>query len=281
MVQARIHASWQQRVRRDFSTHRYATRDGRALELDLYRPDTVGAAPLILWFHGGAWKAGSRAEVAPLAMAQVARGFAVASVSYSLSSEATWPAQAHEVKAAVRWLRSESPQLGLDPERFVAWGLSAGAQLAAIVGLTADRELEGRLPPVGPSSGVQGVISWYGPADLAGMGRNSILDHDDPCSPESLLLGGPVRLRHDEALSASPVHHVGDRGAPPFLLVHGSADPIVPYRQSEILHRALLRAGVPSELVTVRLGTHVDLRFNTGERRRAAEGFLDRVARRR
>jgi acetyl esterase/lipase len=278
LVQARASARWEKSARRSYTTHEYARRDGRPLELDLYLPDSRDApAPLIVWFHGGAWRAGSRAEIAPLAMNQVGRGYALASVSYTLTTDATWPVQPHEIKAAVRWLRGHSGDLGLDPDRFVAWGLSAGAHLASIVGLTGDRELEGDLGLTEGSSAVQGVIAWYGPSDLASMGRNSIIDHEDPDSPESQLIGGPVRECHDGARQASPRHYVDGRPLPPFLLVHGTADPIVPLQQSVLLHDVLSADGASSMLVKVRFGTHVDLRFNTGARRRITESFLDDV----
>ena len=210
-------------------------------------------------------------------MSQVGRGHALASVSYTLTSDATWPVQAHEIKAAVRWLRGHSGDLGLDPDRFVAWGLSAGAHLASIVGVTGDRELEGEVSLTEGSSAVQGVVAWYGPSDLETMGRNSIMDHDHPFSPESLLIGGPVQELRDRSRQASPWHYVDDRPLPPFLLIHGTVDPIVPYQQSVQLHEALSAAGASSTLVNVRLGTHVDLRFNTGARRRIIEAFLDAV----
>lgn len=280
LVQSRIQQRWQESARRGFSTHEYARRAGQPLELDLYRPDDLEApVPLIVWFHGGAWCEGSRADVVPLAMAQVGRGYAVASVSYTLTPSATWPTQAHEIKCAVRWLRSNAAKLGVDPERFVAWGMSAGGHLASIVGVTGDRELEGDLGCGDESSSVSGVVSWYAPSDLSSMGRNSIVDHDEPASPESLLVGGPVPESTAEVATASPIAYVDGRHLPPFLLVHGTVDPIVPHRQSVLLHEALRSVGASSTLVDVRLGTHVDLRLNTGVRRRAVESFLDGICR--
>jgi acetyl esterase/lipase len=277
-VQSRIQRRWQESTRRGFSTHEYAHRGGRALELDLYLPDDRERPfPLIVWFHGGAWCEGTRADVVPLAMAQVGRGYALASVSYTLTPGATWPTQAHEVKCAVRWLRSNAAELGVDPQRFVAWGMSAGGHLASIVGVTGDRELEGDLGSADQSSSVEGVISWYGPSELSSMGRNSIVDHDEPGSPEAQLVGGPVPESPEEVASASPARYVDGRPLPPFLLVHGTVDPIVPHGQSVLLHDALTSLGGSSTLVDVRLGTHVDLRLNTGACRRAAESFLDEI----
>lgn len=257
----------------------------RPLLLDLYLPGpgaSPGQAPVVLFLHGGGWGLGSRTEVGPpfddwqpsfferLAQA----GFAVASADYRLSGEARFPAQLHDAKAAVRWLRRNAGEYRLDGDRIVAWGASAGGHLAALLGLTGDVPgLEGsvgeeRRPgpaaasPERPtvSSTVAAVVDWYGPADLLAMDDQSDgtgpFRHDSPESPESRLIGGRLSDLPGLAQMASPVSHVWP-GAPPFLIMHGTADHAVPLAQSQSLADALAVAGRPAETVWIGGSDHM------------------------
>ena len=263
-------------------TFEYAVHKGRSLQLDLYLPaDGEGKRPLIIYFHAGAWRVGSRKDVEQGVLAQVKRGYAVASVSYSLSDTAKWPAQLHEAKAAVRWLRSRAGEHGLDPDRFVAWGLSAGGHMASMLGVSAGvEELEGDLGWNEESSHVQAVVSWCGPSDFLQMGRGKIIDHDSPKSPESRLIGAPIQDRPEWVRKANPIAYVHP-GVPPCYLLHGDADPLVPHQQSEILRDAWRDAGVPVELEVLKGYVHSDPRFNTGRRIKGVQAFLDGVCFRR
>jgi acetyl esterase/lipase len=234
----------------------YAALPGaRPLELDLYLP-AARPAPVVVFVHGGGWRLGSRHSAGPsypgtTAFEAVARaGVAVASVDHRLSGEALWPAQLHDVKAAVRWLRARAGELGVDPERVYAWGESAGGHLAALLGLTAgDPGLEGEVGVTGPSSAVAAVAAWYPPTDLPALPGDLGTDPAAADSREAQLLGAPVATVPDRAAQASPVTHASP-GAPPFLLLHGRADRLVPCVQSERLRDALQDAGVPVELTT-------------------------------
>ncbi len=229
----------------------------RPLELDLWLPpDADAAAPVVVFLHGGGWRLGSRRQAGPAyagaavgPFEHVARaGIAVASVDYRLSGEAHWPAQLHDAKAAVRWLRSRSAALGIDPDRIAAWGESAGGQLAALVGLTGDDATsEGSVGITGPSSAVAAVAAWYAPSDIAAVATDNGQDPADPDSREARLLGAPATSVPELAATASPLDQVTP-DAPPFLLLHGAADRLVPAVQSERLHRALAAAGVSVEL---------------------------------
>jgi acetyl esterase/lipase len=233
----------------------YAALPGaRPLELDLYLPEDR-PAPVVVFLHGGGWRVGSRRSGGPafpgssLFERVVAAGVAVASVDYRLTGEAVWPAQLHDAKAAVRWLRARAGELGLDPERVAAWGESAGGHLAALLGLTAgDPALEGDVGVTGPSSAVSAVAAWYPPTDLAGIAADLGTDPTDATTREAQLLGAPVPSVPEAAAQASPVTHVTP-DAPPFLLLHGADDRKVPCAQSERLHSALVEAGVEAELV--------------------------------
>jgi acetyl esterase/lipase len=229
----------------------------RPLELDVWLPpQSPDPAPAVLFLHGGGWRAGSRhlagpafRGVLPSPFEQVARaGIAVASADYRLSGEATWPAQLHDVKAAVRWLRARAGELGIDGERIAAWGESAGGHLAELLGLTAgDPSLEGGVGVTGPSSQVCAVVAWYAPSDLPAMAADTGTDPMDPDTREARLLGAPPPAVPDAAAQASPISHVS-AGAPPFLLLHGAADRLVPCVQSERLCSALRDSGLNAEL---------------------------------
>ncbi|MGK5683671.1 alpha/beta hydrolase fold domain-containing protein [Actinoplanes sp. URMC 104] len=223
----------------------YASQPGvRPLELDLYLPPGTSAPPpVVVFLHGGGWRVGSRHSAGPAFRAAVpspfervaASGVAVASIDYRLSGEAHWPAQRDDAEAAVRWLRTRAGELGVDGARIAAWGESAGGQLAAILGLTGDR--------------IATVVAWYPPTDLVALPGDAGADPAAPDSREAQLLGAPVSAVPDLAADASPVSHV-HAGAPPFLLLHGRHDRLIPCRQSERLRDALTRTGAPVTLET-------------------------------
>jgi acetyl esterase/lipase len=222
------------------------TGGARSLSLHLLRPHPAPAAPLpaIVGIHGGAFMHGNKEAWLARLLPLVRRGYACASIEYRLSGEAIWPAQIEDCKCAVRFLRAHAAALGIDPARIGAWGSSAGGHLAALLGLAADAPaLEGQGGWPEHSSAVQAVCDWFGPADFISLGEQpSTIDHRGADSREGRLLGGAVTERQEAARAASPITYItGD--APPFLIVHGTADPLVPYAQSELLYDRLMRAG--------------------------------------
>ena len=200
--------------------------------------------------------AGSKDGRSP-ALQFTSEGYAVAHVGYRLSGEAKFPAQIHDCKAAVRWLRANAEKYELDPDKFIAWGASAGGHLAALLGTTGGvKDLEGTVNDLKQSSRVQGVVDWFGPTDLLRMNETeSDRRHDAPNSAESKLIGGPLLENKDKAAKASPTTYVS-KDAPPFLIMHGEYDLEVPIRQSEILAGALERAGVEVTFIPIKAAGH-------------------------
>ena len=254
----------------------YAEVDGRSLLLDLYvPPQRDDPLPVIVWVHGGAWLAGSKSGGPAIRMAE--RGYAVASVSYRLSGEAKFPAQIHDCKAAVRWLRANAARYSLDPERIGAWGLSAGGHLVALLGTSGGvPELEGAAGNLEYSSRVQAVVDWFGPTDLLQMEAQALPDspiaHNAPDSPESLLIGCPIQTCPEKAERANPIRYLaGDE--PPFLIMHGDQDLVVPPLQSQLLYDALKRVAVDATLYWVEGAGHG---FSGPEIDRMVDDFFDR-----
>ena len=242
----------------------YAGTDNKRQQLDLYLPKSRQAGvklPVLVFVHGGAWLAGDKSQGRGQVLRFVAEGkCAGVSIGYRLSSEAQWPAQIHDCKAAIRWIKAHAKEHNLDPDRIVVQGSSAGGHLVAVLGTSAGvPEMDGSLgPDTNQNTKVAGVIDFFGPTDVSQMDAQRLPDgqkHDSADSPESKLLGAPVQTVPDKVRSANPITYV-DPTDPPFLLVHGDKDPLVPHGQSELLAAALKKANVPHELHTVPGGGH-------------------------
>ncbi len=234
----------------------YVTRGHPRQVLDLYLPARGRHLPLIIWVHGGAFRMGSKEDGVPVTY--LLDGYAVASINYRLSQHALFPAQIEDCKAAVRWLRTRAAQYGLDPARFGAWGPSAGGHLVAMLGTTGGVTQFDVGENVETSSRVQAVVDYFGPTDFLQMDAHRVPGgqvHDAPNSPESQLVGGPIQEHAARVAAANPITYVGP-DAPPFLIVHGELDPLVPHHQSELLVTALARAGVAVSFHTVKGAGH-------------------------
>lgn len=291
-------------------THRdviYANVGGMPLTLDLYRPaNTTATLPLVVWIHGGGWRAGSKEAVPREALSLVEQGFALASVNYRLTSQAgrygeepvIFPAQIHDVKGAVRFLRAQAQNYQIDPERIGVWGSSAGGHLAALLATTGGvAELEGTVGGNEKvSSRVQAAVDYFGPTDLLAMADDratsggrpvggvppgsfavaSLVGHDQPGEG---LLEIKAKLDSTEAPypalkvllgQASPMTHVSADDAP-MLIAHGEQDRLVPPIQSQRLYNALKAKGIKVELMMVPGAGHGILGRQAGE---AALRFL-------
>lgn len=216
--------------------------------VDIYVPAGKGPHPLVLYIHGGGWMGGHTRQSGAfdnfpkMLAAFAAEGFTVASVEYRLSGEATFPAQAKDVFAALRFLRQNAAQYHIDPARVGVFGGSAGGHLAALTGLACtDGKIDGTLDPASASDAcVQATAAWYGIHDFATMPRITQKD-----SAEQRLLGCKDGICTPEAIrTASPISYVDAKDSP-VLLLHGVNDKVVPVAQSHELEAALTAAGVP------------------------------------
>lgn len=254
----------------------YARVGEHALKLDLYLPSRKPGSPLLIWVHGGAWRSGSKSSM-PLEKL-VEDGYAIASVDYHLSTQAKFPAQIHDLKAAIRFLRAHGAEWHLPTKKIAIAGDSAGAHLAALVGVSNDNsDLEGNVGnDLKQSSAVQGILSFYGAANLTTILQQSTPHGLDVRVPAlQLLLGGQPTNAPALARLASPVFHV-DSHDPPLLLLHGDQDPQMPVNQSLELLGAYQKVKAPAQLELVHGAAHGGPMFYDDERLTIVKRFLRR-----
>jgi acetyl esterase/lipase len=231
----------------------YAPRASKSQTLDVYVPDVATAPrPLMVWIHGGAWYGGDKA--APPGMGLLTRGYVVASINYRLSSEAVFPAQIFDCKAAVRFLRGHAREFGIDPNRIGIWGESAGGQLASLMGATnGRRDYEGTEGNLNVSSQVEAVCDWFGPSDF--LQANDVTTGAGTTAVKQLF-GGLISAHVEAARFASPAQQVTQGNLPSFLIMHGDQDRLVPEHQSEVLYQKLKIAGANVQLVVISHAGH-------------------------
>lgn len=226
-------------------------------KLDLYLPPLGDEPlPLVVYIHGGAFRMGGKEDGVPLELLD--EGYAIASINYRLSQHALWPAQIEDCKAALRWLRAHAEEYGIDPARVASYGPSAGGHLASMLGTAGHVRAFDMGEHLDMPSSVIAVVDLFGPTDFLQMDAQRMaagMVHDDADSPESELVGGPIQENADAVARANPITYVTAE-APPFLVLHGDRDPLVPYHQSVLLVAALEQAGVPVTFRTVEGGGH-------------------------
>jgi ankyrin repeat protein/fermentation-respiration switch protein FrsA (DUF1100 family) len=234
----------------------YARVGGSALLLDIHMPQNVTDSDLVVWVHGGAWRSGSKQDM-PLG-ALVNAGYTVASVDYRLSTVAPFPAQVHDIKAAIRYLRARAGRYGYRADRIAIAGASAGGHLAALVGTTnGSSELEGTIGDhPEQSSDVHAIVNYYGPTNFTTILSQSTAHGLAVRVPAlELLLGGQPDDKLELAELASPVNHVDARD-PPLLLIHGDQDVQVPINQSHELFGKYKEFDLPVRFEVVHGGAH-------------------------
>ena len=252
----------------------FAVVDGHRLALDLYLP-AAADPPLVVYIHGGGWVGGSKKNVPVKFLLD--EGYAVASISYRLTGVATFPAQIHDCKGAVRWLRAHADEYGYDATRVAATGSSAGGHLAALMGTSGGvQELEGTVGGnLDESSTVQAVIDYYGATDFVLRSQTQPHRANEPGSVVHRLLGGGADEKVELAKQASAAFHV-TADDPPFLVIHGTDDKTVLPDQSERIAAVYAEAGLPLTLRMLEGEGHGGGAFYTGPQRALAVEFLDR-----
>lgn len=254
----------------------YATVDGTSLGLDIYLPAGVESPPLLVWVHGGAWRAGNKSQVPKQFLEH---GFAMASLDFRQSTEARFPAQVHDIKAAIRFLRAKATTYGYRSDRIAIAGASSGAHLAALVGVTnGHRQLEGTLGDfTDQSSDVHAILDYFGASNLTTILAQSTpfgLNVREPAL--ELLLGAPPDTAKALAELASPVLHV-DANDPPLLLLHGDRDPQMPINQAHELEGVYSKAGLDVAFDVVHGAAHGGNDFYAPEHLERAVAFLRRT----
>jgi len=255
----------------------FGTGGGTELALDIVRPKQLPPQrmPVIVFIHGGGWRSGDKGGGVRRLIPFAQKGYFTASINYRLTGIASFPAQIEDCKCAIRFLRANADRYHLDSARIGVWGSSAGGHLAALLGTSGgiDR-LEGSGGWPGTSSRVQAVCDWYGPSDLVAMAKATRPGRVGAASPQGKLLGGAVQDQRERAAKASPVTYVSSDD-PPFLIVHGTDDPVVPYSQSVILAEALKAAGVEATLVPLEGAKHGGQEFSSPQVTNAVVAFFE------
>lgn len=256
----------------------YANRSS-AQKLDIYLPEHGnGPFPVIISIHGGAFMGCDKGDMQVIPMLEgLKHGFAVVAINYRMSGEAKFPALVQDAKAAVRWIRGNASQYGFDPRRIIAWGGSAGGYLSSMLSLTSEvQDLEDlTLGYRDQPCDIQAAVVWYGPTNFLKMDDQLTslgllppagFRHNEPNSPESLLLGKTITEIPELVNAANPESYIRD-AIPPMLFQHGRRDPIVPVLQSiELVEK--LKGKFGENCVTLEIfenAGHADPAFETME----------------
>lgn len=271
-------AAQAQHVERDIP---YVAGGDPAQVLDLYLPEKPSdkPLPLLIWIHGGGWQAGSKGGCYFTYL--VGQGYAAASIEYRFSQKALFPAQIQDCKAAIRWLRANAKKYNLDPKRFAAGGDSAGGHLSALVGTSGGKKA---FPVMGGnesySDRVQAIVDLYGPTDFNTVMAQAAADptknvfnfnHGDPYS---MLIGVDLGSDRTKGEAVSPAHYVS-KDNPPYLILHGDKDSLVPYAQSLELQSGLQKVGVPVYLQKFAGSGHGGAPFSNAAVHDLVKKFLD------
>ena len=274
-------------IKRKWLNISYAT-ISPAQKLDIYLPKKGnGPFRVIISIHGGAFMFGDKADeqVNPM-LEGLKHGYAVVSINYRLSGEALFPKNINDVKAAIRWVKANAVSYKMDPNKIAVWGGSAGGNLAALAGTSADvKQLEDlSLGNANQSSRIQAVVDWFGPTNFLLMDEqlketgNGKPDHSDANSPESKLLGQKITAIPSKVQLANPETYIS-KDDPPFLIEHGTKDQLVPTQQS-VNFAARLTTVLGKKKVTIHLlegARHGGPQFETKENLELVFRFLNAV----
>lgn len=250
-----------------FPNIKYVERDGKDLHLQLLLPqgmlpgiESRRRFPLVVYVQGAGWQEQDMFHNIPQLVMLARQGYVVASVKHRSSCEAQFPAHVQDVKSAIRFLRKNADQYLINPDEVAIWGDSSGGHTALMVGVTGDMEQFKTDDNREISDAVKAVVDFYGPTDTArfhDFPRNPEYEQDMANSPENILFGGRVDLNPELAAPGNPLAYVSrDRELPPFLIVHGDYDSVVPFNQSVLMVQKLQECGKEVEFYKVCGGEH-------------------------
>jgi acetyl esterase/lipase len=243
----------------------YAQKSGRTLHLAVVAPPwSTETFPLVVFVQGSAWREQQVGARIPTLAAVAERGFVVAFVEYRPSSVAGFPAQVRDVRTALRYLQEHAADLHIEPGPIALWGDSSGGHTAVLTALTTDDPYFSDEPVDAPAPEIYAVVDYYGPTDISRMNEEpSVQDHRAPDSPEGELIGGVDVLDNPELANRTVLMtHIGEgRDLPPFLVIHGSRDRLVPFGQSVLLVEALRDAGQDVTFYKIAGADHGDPSF--------------------
>ena len=242
----------------------FANVDGQSLKLDLYLPANPMGSSLVVWIHGGGWRAGSKNTCYISWLSQY--GYTVASISYRFTDVAQFPAQLHDCKGAVRWLRAHAGDHGYQVDRIAISGASAGGHLAALMGTTGGmKKLEGTVGGnLDQSSRIQAVADYFGATDFVLRSKTQPSRANKEGSVVYNLLGGGADEKVKLAKQASAAYHVS-KDDPPLLIFHGDMDKTVLLDQSQAIEKVYKQAGLPVTLHILAAEGHGGTSFFVGD----------------
>lgn len=222
----------------------YCTAGAAVQKMDVYFPDSGGPWPVLAYVHGGSWMHGDKSEAIMFAERMTSQGYLVVSINYRLYPEGKFPNMIEDVKCAIRFLRAHAGEYNLDPNRIAAIGPSAGGHLVSLLG-TSDVSAGWDVGEyLDQSSRVQAVVAMAPVTDLTRSFPNA-----------NIAAMRNVGFGEDNIVLASPITHVTPDD-PPFLLIHGERDELVPYEQSQLMYNRLVQTNVPAQLVIVQRANH-------------------------
>lgn len=231
----------------------YAKAGDVSLKLDIYKPKAASNTPrpCVVWIHGGGWQGGNKSSGRLLVPLVLTGNYVGVSVGYRLTDVASFPAQIHDCKAAIRYVRANAQKLGIDEKKIGVWGASAGGHLVSLLGTSGDvKEVEGNLGTTGVSSRVTCVVDFCGPSDFPNFELT-----DGARGPINKLLGGLPKDTPEIAKQASPITYI-TKDDPPSLIVHGTDDRTVPFDQGLRFYEAQKAAGLDTTFVKIEGGGH-------------------------
>ncbi len=234
----------------------YATRDTGPLEADVYMPHGTGPFPAMLIVHGGAWRMGTRVQLAGISSQFAKRGYTAISVDYRLAPQSKFPAQIYDCQAAVRWMRANAKEFKINPERIGGFGYSAGGHLVALLGTLDDKTLqESGLPSDAPSARLQCVLAGGAPCDFRVIPADS--------AQIAFWLGGTRAEKPDMYRDASPAAYISSDD-PPMYFFSGEDDILVPIASPRAMVSSLKAAGLTAEMYPIKNAGHLQALFDAG-----------------